>query len=126
MSNNANSNTITGRTIYKTTGKTAGQIKNHVQKIGCGNKDNVPSRRGDCNVDFINQEATVIVQFTHNCDCGDELTIKHWGPGHSDGNCCWEVGCVNQSGEAGRMGEGGLIRKQPVQSPQKYLAISAA
>jgi len=96
------------------------------KKIGCGNKDNVPSRRGDCNVDFINQEATVIVQFTHNCDCGDELTIKHWGPGHSDGNCCWEVGCVNQSGEAGRMGEGGLIRKQPVQSPQKYLAISAA
>lgn len=95
----------TGKTIYKPTGETVDQIENHVQNIGCsGHRSN--SRRGDCKVDFINQEATVTVQFTNDCTCGDELTIKHWGPGHSDGNCCWEIGCVNQSGDVGRMGEG--------------------
>ena len=98
--------TIIGRTIYKTTGRSVDNIDNHVQKIGCGDSDDVASRRGDCNVGFINQEATVIVQFTGNCDCGDELTIKHWGPNHKDGKCCWEIGCVNQSGDVGRMGEG--------------------
>jgi hypothetical protein len=94
-----------GRTIYKPTGETVDHIDNHVQNIGCGDH-RANSRRGDCKVDFINQEATVIVQFTREAQCGDELTIKHWGPGHSDGNCCWEIGCVNQSGEVGRMGEG--------------------
>jgi hypothetical protein len=94
-----------GRTIYKPTGETVDHIDNHVQNIGCsGHRAN--SRRGDCKVDFINQEATVIVQFTREAQCGDELTIKHWGPGHSDGKCCWEIGCVNQSGKVGRMGEG--------------------
>jgi hypothetical protein len=97
----------TGKTIYKATGRSVDNIDNHVQEIGCGDSDNVKSRRGDCKVNFINQEATVIVQFTNNCDCGDELTIKHWGPGHSsDDDCCFEIGCVNQSGDVGRMGEG--------------------
>jgi hypothetical protein len=94
-----------GKTIYKTTGKKANNINNHDQGITCSGH-HANSRRGDCDVDFINQEATVTVQFTTDCKCGDELTIKHWGPGHSDGNCCWEIGCVNQSGEVGRMGEG--------------------
>jgi hypothetical protein len=94
-----------GKTIYKPTGETVDHIENHVQNIGCGGQ-RANSRRGDCNVGFINQEATVIVQFTRDCNCGDELTIKHWGPGHRDGNCCWEIGCVNQSGAVGRMGEG--------------------
>ncbi|HZD82528.1 MAG TPA: hypothetical protein VE076_06600, partial [Nitrososphaeraceae archaeon] len=97
----------TGKTIYKTTGKRVQQIDNHVQSIGCAGQSNVKSRRGDCdNVDFTNQEATVIVQFTNDCKCGDELTIKHWGPNHKDGECCWEIGCINQSGEVGRVGEG--------------------
>lgn len=94
-----------GKTIYKPTGKTVDHIENHVQNITCSGHP-AASRRGDCKVDFINQEATVIVQFTDDCECGDELTIKHWGPGHSNGNCCWEIGCVNQSGKVGRMGEG--------------------
>jgi hypothetical protein len=98
--------TATGKTIYKTTGKKVNNIDNHVQHIGCGGHSNVASRRGDCKVDFTDQEATVIVQFTSTCRCGDELTIKHWGPKHDDGECCWEIGCVNQSGEVGRMGEG--------------------
>ena len=96
-----------GKTIYKTTGKSVDNIDNHVQKIGCGDSDSVKSRRGDCKVNFINQEATVIVQFTTNCECGDEFTIKHWGPGHHDEHdCCFEIGCVNQSGDVGRMQEG--------------------
>jgi hypothetical protein len=94
-----------GKTIDKPTGETVDHIENHVQNIGCvGGRAN--SRRGDCKVGFINQEATIIVQFTRDCRCGDELTIKHWGPEHKNNNCCWKIGCVNQSGKVGRMGEG--------------------
>ncbi|KAA2283532.1 hypothetical protein [Candidatus Nitrosocosmicus sp. SS] len=94
------------KTIYKMTGKKAEGI-NHVQNIHCSGHA-AASRRGDFDhVGFINQEATVVVQFTTDCKCGDELTIKHWGGKHSDNdNSCFEIGCVNQSGKVGRMGEG--------------------
>lgn len=97
----------TGTSIYPKTGK-ACSCKDGSQSIGCGGK-NVHSERTDCScpTGLINQEATGTIQFAGACGCGDEATIKHWGPSHhSNSDCCWEIGTVNQKGAVGFNMEG--------------------
>lgn len=43
-----------------------------------------------------NYEATCVQNIP-----GDELSIKVWGPGHSDGACCWYIFQIDSGGQTG-------------------------
>src|SRR5215467_3330785 len=97
--------TTTGSNIYPRTSGTC-SCSSGSQTIGCSGK-NSPSLRVNCNnCKLQNYEATAIIQFGGGCGCGDEATIKHYGPTHSDGNCCWAISTVQQDGRTFFGGEG--------------------
>lgn len=93
--------------IYPTTGKTC-SCSTQTQDIHCSGTSS-KSVRTNCNsCNLSDYEATAIIQFGGGCTnaCGDEATIKHWGPTHQDGNCCWALSAVMQNGDCCFGGEG--------------------
>lgn len=96
---------LLGGGVYPRTGRSC-HGNNHSQTIGCGGS-NSPSKRYDFeNCNFSAYEVTAQIQFGGGCGCGDEATIKHGGPTHQDGNCCWAVSIVRQNGQCSFGGEG--------------------
>jgi hypothetical protein len=99
------SGNLSGTHIYKTTGKKC-SCTSESQTIGCGGGSS-PSLRVNCNnCGLQNYEATATLQFGGGCGCGDEATVKHYGPTHQDGNCCWALSNVQQNGQCFFGGEG--------------------
>ncbi len=95
-----------GTHIYKPTGKKCSCSAGKPQTIGCSGKS-VTSVRSNCDgCALYNVEATGMLQFAGACGCGDEATIKHLGPNHQDGNCCWHIATISQSGKVGFNNEG--------------------
>src|SRR4249919_2262893 len=97
-------------TVYPATGATAnavdsGQTTRHYASDGS-------SPTHDWEVvgsAFTNFEATCWQNIP-----GDELSIKVWGPSHSDGNCCWYIFQVDTGGKTG------LGHENPHPSTVKY------
>lgn len=98
--------TSTGSHIYPTTGKTCGCVgATQPLNTSSGHCTTVRSNCNNCGL--LNYEATAILQFGGGCSCGgDEATIKHYGPNHQPGNCCWAMSVVNQDGSCAWGGEG--------------------
>jgi len=99
---------FTGTHIYKTTGKKCSCTNEGEKSLSCHSGGGGVTVRGNCNnCSLDNYEATGILQFTGKCGCGgDEATIKHLGPSHSKGNCCWSISTVTQAGNVGFNQEG--------------------
>jgi hypothetical protein len=101
------SGNLSGTNIYKTTGKKC-SCSSGSQQISCSG-GSATSKRVNCNnCGLQNYEATALLQFGGGCTsaCGDEATIKHYGPTHQDGNCCWALSNVQQNGQCFFGGEG--------------------
>lgn len=98
--------TTTGTNVYPKTGKTCG-CAGQTQPLNTSSGHCTTVRSNCNNCALINYEATAILQFGGGCSCGgDEATIKHYGPTHQDGNCCWAMSVVNQNGTCAWGGEG--------------------
>lgn len=84
-------------TIYAGTGATAtakdsGQTTRHYASDGSS-----PTHDWECTgISWQNYEAACQQNIP-----GDELSIKCYGPGHSDGNCCWYIFQIDTSGKTG-------------------------
>src|SRR3982750_1066543 len=101
-----------GTTIYKATGRTAnlddtGPQGQAIHYASSGKA--ASSRRLNANnTPFSAIEATIYFQFNGTA-CGKpdpEMSIKLWGPTHSNNNCCWCIGVVTASGKVCFGGEG--------------------
>lgn len=101
-----------GTTIYKSTGRTAnlddtGPQGQAIHYASSGKA--ASSRRLNANnTPFSAIEATIYFQFNGTA-CGKpdpEMSIKLWGPTHSNNNCCWCIGVVTASGKVCFGGEG--------------------
>ena len=56
-----------------------------------------PTHDWECTgITFQNYEATCVQSIP-----SDELSIKVWGPGHSDGACCWYIFQIDNGGQKG-------------------------
>lgn len=101
-----------GATLYKGTGKTwSGKDTGpDGQKISYASGGGGASRR--INHEGVSSgalECTIYFTFNGNsCHDGDKenMTIKAWGPKHSDNNCCWCLFGIQQNGDAYFGGEG--------------------
>lgn len=101
-----------GATLYKGTGKTwpGKDTGPEGQKISYASGGGGASRR--INHEGVSSgalECTIYYTFNgKNCHDGDEenMTIKGWGPTHSDDNCCWCLFGIQQNGDAYFGGEG--------------------
>jgi hypothetical protein len=96
----------TGSHVYPTTGKTCSCVgASQPLHTSAGTCTTIRSNCNNCNL--LNYEATAILQFGGGCSCGgDEATIKHYGPTHQDGNCCWAMSVVHPDGSCAWGGEG--------------------
>ena len=109
---------VNGKNFYKLTGRNCGCQNEGEKHLGTSTCDGVTIRTNCNNYQLQNYEATAIIQFTTQCDCGgDEATVKHYGPSHSERNCCWMIGNVQQDGQTFLGAEGphtnaGMDKKQ--------------
>lgn len=84
-------------TIYTGTGailtaKDSGQTTRHYASDGSS-----PTHDWECTgVSYKNYEATCLQNIPD-----DELSIKCFGPGHSDGACCWYIFQIDHTGKTG-------------------------
>lgn len=97
--------TAVGKHVYATAAGTCGG-NIHTQDIGCSGGSSASQRGDHENCKLFNHEATGILQFGGGCGCGDEATVKHYGPTHQDGNCCWALAGIEQNGDISFGGEG--------------------
>lgn len=83
--------------IYPGTGQTktavdSGQHTRHYASDGSS-----PTWDWECTgVSWQDYEATCVQNIP-----ADELSIKCYGPGHSDGNCCWYIFEIDNGGQTG-------------------------
>ncbi len=101
-----------GTTIYKATGRKGNLTDTgpQGQQIHYASSGKAASSRrlNANNVPFNSIEATIYFQF-NGTSCGKpdpEMSIKLWGPTHSNGNCCWCIGVITASGKVCFGGEG--------------------